>query len=73
MLLQLLVLTLFLVGMSLAGLGVKLLVQPHNRLSEAQISRYREMQHRGITYIRDNDTVRSPDEKIQSRGGGRLP
>ncbi|HNW57619.1 MAG TPA: hypothetical protein PKM69_07585 [Bacteroidales bacterium] len=46
MIIEFIILTLFLIVLPLAGLGVKLLVQPHNRLSEAQLNRYREMQQR---------------------------
>jgi hypothetical protein len=55
MILQFLVFTIFLMGLPLAGLGVKLLVQPHSRLSETQLSRYREMQQRRIIHSSEND------------------
>jgi|WetSurMetagenome_2_1015567.scaffolds.fasta_scaffold00237_20 hypothetical protein len=55
MILQFLVFTIFLMGLPLAGLGVKLLVQPHSRLSETQLNRYREMQQRSIIHNREND------------------
>jgi len=55
MFIQLLILTLVLVGLSLAGLGVRLLVQPHSRFPETHISRNKEMQRRGIGCARDTD------------------
>jgi len=56
MFIQLFILTLVLVGISLAGLGVRLLLQPHSRFPETHISRNREMQRRGIRCAKETDT-----------------
>ena len=44
MILQLLALSLIFVGLTLAGLGVKLIVQVQSRLSDTHLNRYREIQ-----------------------------
>ena len=44
MILQLLALSLIFVGLTLAGLGVKLIVQVQSRLSDTHVNRYREIQ-----------------------------
>jgi len=44
MILQLLALSLIFVGLTLAGLGVKLMVQVQSRLSGTHLNRYREIQ-----------------------------
>jgi len=69
---QLLLLTLVLVSISLAGLGVRLLLQPHSRFPETHISRNSEMQRRGITCAKDTDTGCQPGENNEGCSGCRM-
>ena len=72
MFIQLFLLTLVLVGLSLAGLGVKLLLQPHSRFPETHISRNKEMQRRGIKCARETDIGCNPDNDNGGCPGCRL-
>jgi hypothetical protein len=65
---QLLLLTLILVGISLAGLGIRLLLQPHSRFPETHIGRNREMQRRGITCVKDAETGCHPGDNNDCSG-----
>ena len=48
MFIKLLIISVILIGVALAGLAVSMLIKPRGRFPETHISRNREMQKRGI-------------------------
>lgn len=60
MLLKLLIFSLVIVALSLAGLAVTILVKPQGRFPETHISRNKEMRKRGIRCAQHNDIGCNP-------------
>lgn len=72
MFIQLFILTLVLVSISLAGLGVRLLIQPHSHFPDTHISHNKEMQRRGIRCAKDTDAGSHPCDKNKGCSGCQL-
>jgi hypothetical protein len=60
MLLKLLIISAILVGLSLAGLAISILIKPKGQFPETHVGHNREMRKRGITCARSTDTGCSP-------------
>ena len=60
MLLHLLIISAILVGLSLAGLAITILIKPKGQFPETHVGHNREMRKRGITCARSTDTGCSP-------------
>ncbi|MEZ5020081.1 MAG: hypothetical protein R2756_08160 [Bacteroidales bacterium] len=60
MLLKLLIISAILVGLSLAGLAITILIKPKGQFPETHVGHNREMRKRGITCARSTDTGCSP-------------
>ena len=60
MLLKLLLISAILVGLSLAGLAITILIKPKGQFPETHVGHNREMRKRGITCARSTDTGCSP-------------
>jgi hypothetical protein len=66
MFIKLLIISVILISIALAGLAVSMLIKPRGRFPETHISRNREMQKRGIRCAQETDLGCQPGE----RGGG---
>lgn len=60
MILKLLIISAILVGLSLAGLAISILIKPKGQFPETHVGHNREMRKRGITCARSTDTGCSP-------------
>ncbi len=69
MFLQLFVLTLVLVGISLAGLGIRMLLLPNGRFPDTHVGHNKAMKERGITCAKNTDTGCSACGRYNSCSG----
>ncbi|MGB8357406.1 MAG: hypothetical protein WCD55_02200 [Bacteroidales bacterium] len=69
MFLKLLILSVILVGLALAGLAISILIKPKGRFPETHISRNKEMGKRGIRCAQDTDLGCKPGEGPEGCAG----
>jgi len=69
MFLKLLIISITLIGVALAGLAISMLIKPRGRFPETHISRNREMQKRGIRCAQDTDLGCKPGEGTDGCAG----
>lgn len=60
MLLKLLIISAILIGLSLAGMAITILLKPKGRFPDTHVGHNREMRKRGISCARNTDTGCSP-------------
>lgn len=61
MILKLLIISVILIGISLAGLAISILLKPKGTFPETHISRNKEMEKRGIRCAQETDLGCKPD------------
>ena len=69
MFIKLLIISVILVGIALAGLAVRMLIKPRGSFPETHISRNREMQKRGIRCAQETDLGCQPGEGAEGCAG----
>ncbi len=60
MLLKLLIISAILIGLSLAGMAITILLKPKGRFPDTHVGHNKEMRKRGISCARNTDTGCSP-------------
>jgi hypothetical protein len=65
MLIKLLIISLILLSVAFAFLGIRILLKPKGEFPETHISRNREMQKRGITCAQKNDIGCNPGDNFE--------
>ncbi|MCJ7447564.1 MAG: hypothetical protein MUO72_07725 [Bacteroidales bacterium] len=65
MFLKLLIISAVIVVISLAGLGISMLIKARGRFPETHVGRNKEMQKRGITCARDTDIGCNPSDDFE--------
>jgi hypothetical protein len=66
MLLKLLIISLILLTLAFAFLGIRILLKPGKKFPETHISRNKEMQKRGITCAQRTDIGCNPGDNFES-------
>ena len=65
MIFKLVIISLFLIALAFAFLGIRILLKPKGEFPETHISRNKEMQKRGITCAQKTDTGCNPGDDFE--------